>query len=522
MPFQAPNYIYPIPETPDKDAIAKGIAAGLQIAKFSESRQEKAKKNALDADVQKIYSESETKIAENGIKAPPPPPEPVTENTALANDLMGTRPQNPNMTPVPQTSLAKMAGIQVPQAQNPMMTPVESTTPSPLKAIADAQNAASTIDYAKAVKDNQVKRMEINADMHDKIIGAHIKHGFVKEAEDMKEKFMTNVEKMASLDPDSAQRIWNNSYLKKQYGEVDLKVLKAGEWKLTMSKDGTTAIMVNSKTGDMRNVLTGANQLKVLKKGDSLVAQGQGGNWFEVTKNTEPEKNTPHITQSEIGGEKTVTNYVTDSSGRVIAKQPLAGGPTESSLAFKKQNFTTAKDLWDKGYIAKYGLQKSKDKDGEDAVAKSAEEVIARNPTLKTLYDFGVQRLQANIDAGMDPVTAENQARIDTDTQFVRWTAAGKAIAKEGGKLQVHPNTGAMRIIGKDGSVRNIGEPAKPVEQKPVKAVPKSAPPAKPQVTATEPPRPSGISPRTWSMMSAEDKQKYRESRKKAYFSQSS
>jgi hypothetical protein len=102
---------------------------------------------------------------------------------------------------------------------------------------------------------------------------------------------MANVEKLATIDPEVAEQVWNNSYLKNEYGGIDLKGLK-NEWKLEISKDGNTAMKINSRTGKIEPVemLKSADQVKQLKEGESLVmVDPKTGKVSELYKNSKPD-----------------------------------------------------------------------------------------------------------------------------------------------------------------------------------------------------------------------------------------
>jgi len=262
MPFQAPHYIYPTPDTPDMTgAIKSGLAMGRTIKADRVQQEERKKKDALEKEIGDIYKEAESKLAEYDKESPPAGQRDPKQGEPVA--VQGASPE-----------AVKMAGV------------------TPEQPASNLQAAAGVTEKAAALPpaNNNNKRLEINADMHNKIIGAYIKHGDYKSAEELKLKYMSNVEKLASLDPEAAEKVWNNSYLKKEFGGIDLKSLKS-EWKVTISKDGNTALKVNSRTGQVLPVplLKDTDQVKQMKEGDSLVMiNPKDGKVSEIYKNSKP------------------------------------------------------------------------------------------------------------------------------------------------------------------------------------------------------------------------------------------
>jgi len=531
--------IYPQP-TVFEDPVGSLMGGALGMVNLAHSAGEVykiGKSVALDNEVGKIVGDTDTKIA----------------------DLAKTKPVEPTQTPIPQQmstpipqaikdeKIAAMMGTQSPAFPN--QAPVEgaSLANSVQQTAVAGNNDTAQADYAKQTEAFNHKRMEINADMNDKIIQAHMKHGFVAEAESLKQKFMTNVEKMAVLSPSTAQRIWNNSYLKGQFGEIDLA--DAGkEW--TPTQDGNR--IVNKKTGAFRDLPANpAALMKELQKPYSVAEGGKrsmnfidpkDGKIKEIVLSVNPKTDKearPEVREFQVGDRKEYRQWNKDT--KKWDTVPDTGGPNwkpddEKYLA----NVKLGKDLWDKGFLAEYGTYdpSSKAANGKpvDAVepAKSVEEALMRNPQAKASYNFGIQQLSKHIKAGMDPVAAENQARIDAKNRSVRIKTGMSELQAD--EVLAESITGALAARNtKTGKFRLLYDPsAQPIamtaEQKPKGTPTAASGPSSPKQslpTKNTPPdaaldarirEAKNISPGAWARMTSLEKEtiraQFREDRK--------
>jgi hypothetical protein len=284
MPFQAPHYIYPTPNPPPAapdyvGAALSGIQSGLSIRgkmqgmkNDQEDRdikeKERKRQEELDKEIRDIYQKSEERRAEIQAKIPKDDPE---QTQGIAKSEARVAPTQPDAV--------RMAGG-LPEQQ-----PVSS-----LRNVATESMNKEKEERKKAIEENRMKLIEINADMHNKIIGAHIKHGDYKGAEEIKGKYMANLEKLANIDPEMAEKVWNNSYLKNEYGGIKTKKID-GNWKLEKIDDGSY-VKINAKTGEVEpvKILQSSDQVKRLDEGDALVTiDPKTGKVIEIYKNSKPE-----------------------------------------------------------------------------------------------------------------------------------------------------------------------------------------------------------------------------------------
>ena len=313
MGWQAPNYVYmnaPPPPNYVKefvdgaDKTMKMVGTGLQTAKAAKEMGDKA---SFDNEISKITTEADTKL--EALKAP------------VAAQVPGA-PAPVAGAPAPQIGADKAVAM----AGGP---PVAPAAPEPAE--------------------NKMKRIEINADMHDKMIKAYYKHGKVEEAQAMESKYMDQTIKLAGIDYKAASKVWNSSFLKDRYGEVDLT--PKPKWKVIQGRDGNPNAVYDENSAQ-KPILENKDQFITMKEGETRVLiqpDGKGGfTAVEVAKGASKTPTGDNIRKFNENG-KEVTEELVDGKWVRKASSPQwkEGDSVKDSKAAQKYL-----DDW---FIQKYG-----------------------------------------------------------------------------------------------------------------------------------------------------------------------
>lgn len=441
MSWQAPHYDYPIPNTDSPvKSFVEGAQSGISTILGVMSIADKAKQLRRDKDVEMLMKDYEKKMEALKDEEPTMPdtslseklaPSPVETPEQAAARSAGT-PITDQLTGRTQEDFSKMAGT--PMTDQLMGT--AATTPEQKVASAvgtpitnqiktaeyekvKAEENKAMKEYIKQKKEYNLKRYALNAEMNNNIINAFYKNGFVKEGMAMKESFMGSVEKLAALDPDAATKVWNNSFLKDDYGPV--KLTRKGDFELKIDRDGNR-IIFNKTTAESYPVAKNVGDLiKLPEKGSLGIVTDNG---ISVVYKPGGEKRTPHITHFEAGGEKVVKNYVTDENGRVVEQQDLLSGPRETPSAKAGQERSDQQELRtmaDKDLLSTLG--KNKDAVTEEDKALTPDQVRskygqtpwAQNPNLKMseYWNYTDKRAMEYRTAGYSLQDSYNNAKAD-------------------------------------------------------------------------------------------------------------
>ncbi|MFA5341906.1 MAG: hypothetical protein WC332_09025 [Clostridia bacterium] len=264
MGYQAPNFIYPTPDTPQYgQALLAGTKEGAMMGfSMGGKIKEIKKQDALDADISKITTEAQTKL--DSLK----PAETVKPAEATPQTMQNDFKADPSLAQNLIDSTIKPDKALMMSGSAPLVPPV--TGP-----LADT----------KPVDEIRNKRIEINADMHNKLIQTYRKHGKVEEAQAMEDKFMGQTLAMAKIDHKVASKIWNSSFLKDNYGEIDL----TPKPDFSIHGDHGSYVMVDKTSGSVTTI-TNPGQLKEIDPEKDVYTLGADGTWNQVKLGKPKEK----------------------------------------------------------------------------------------------------------------------------------------------------------------------------------------------------------------------------------------
>jgi hypothetical protein len=246
--MQAPHFIYPQQgkENPVESAM-RGLSQGLVLANQIRGVRDANKQDALNADIKAAYEESAAKIAE-------------LEKNNVPQEAKGK-----NMSPIPQqqidlTALTGANGIADPRIGQ---SPIPQSGPS-------LKDRVDTSIESRKQDDFQNRKIELNSQMANKIIGLYYKHGFPEDAAKMEQSFMHQTASLAKIDPRVAERVWNNSFLVNKYGKVSISEADS-EWAQADNGD-----FYNKK--NPTQIIKGANDIQTFEKnGQTIIVDRKGG-----------------------------------------------------------------------------------------------------------------------------------------------------------------------------------------------------------------------------------------------------
>jgi len=265
MGWQAPNYIYPVPEQLDvAGSLVKGGVVGATMGmKISDRVQEKALQN----DIAAAWKSGEAKVADidakhaeaiaaapheqsfvkqpdqaqpEGIKAAMGGNPELVANTELAPRSLSIDPGKNQITGNKALMMAGVTPVETPG----VLSPSEKATETQIMADVATKNPA---ELDKITQEYKTKRIEAKAGTWNDLHGVYMKHGKVKEALEIQDKYFDQVVKVGALDYKTGTKLWNNSFLKDKYGEIDL----TPKPKFKVVGDHGSYIKVNETTGEV-------------------------------------------------------------------------------------------------------------------------------------------------------------------------------------------------------------------------------------------------------------------------------
>jgi hypothetical protein len=466
MGWQAPQYIYPKIEQPDvAGTVSKLTEAGTKLGQNIGMAISAVKQASFDTKIGNIASEAQTKI---DALTPATTGETATADKALA-----------------------MSG----------QVPVTDST--------------ATQQTAQTDPDIQAKRMKINADMHNKIIQTYYEYGKVKEAQGLEDKFFDQTLKVAAIDHKTGEKIWNNSFLKDKYGEVNL----TPKDKFKVVGDHGTYIRVNESTGEVTPIQS-VGEMKSFSPDDNVYVKTTDKDgkvtWNQV-QIAKPDKAQTQL----IGGQ--LYERGADGTWKKVAENSQKTGTTAASSKTSQQTFD---DLFVQNYGGAFVDETGKAPDKNTVLAKMGKSVVegkvdritGKPITLQQLHDSMQQYYSQQIKDGVEPAEALNNTTIfgkSFGTQNKKGTVDGsnspafdlKMTPKQQSDLesgnaiqQQNPKTGEVSlkyadgskvvlIAGKGGGGAPEKTPAKKTEKTPTKPAatvkPTAAKTTKPAETET-------------------------------------
>lgn len=490
MGWQAPNYVYA--KTPDppnhvkefidgaKDTM-KMVGTGLQVTQAVKGI---AKQEAFDSEIAGITAEADKKL--EALKTPEAAPATAPMATPQGAGIPAAGAPAPQITGDKALAMANMA-------------PAPTATPAPTAPVSD---------------ETQTKRIEINADMHNKIIKAYYKHGKIEEAQVMEAKYMDQTVKLATIDHKAAQKVWNSSFLKDRYGEIDLT--PKPKWKVIQGRDGNPNMVYDEHSVE-KPTLESKDQFITMKEGETRVLvtpDGKGGyTAVEVAKGAPKTASGDGLRKYEQGGEEVTEEFV-DGEWRVKAKSPKGGGSIKDGK--------TAQKHLDDWFVQKYAgdmvEETGKAPDKNTVLAKNGNKAVegkminGKPVPLQELHDAMQAYYERQIEGGAKPAEALNNTlqfgqqygSTKKETDFSKVTPAqyeqagvDKAtVSTINAKIAEYKKKGVnlkdVRINKKGGYIEYVpdkGEAERVLISKPAaKAAAKSTTPAKTAEKPTEKP----------------------------------
>lgn len=418
MGWQAPQYVYPKYDTPMYgQALLSGMTEGAKTGMSMASNiSAMATKKSLDAEVSQYQKEADTKLEKLKSEKEPEPVSAEFGSTSTIKSAMGGdeklaamaygAPQNPSVAAEgvnkiePDKALA-MAGV----------------NPLPTKDIAGAEKQAlNNVAAREQFPDTQkVRRIEINADMHNKIIGAYRKHGFHKEALALEDQFVDQTLKVAALDYKAGQKIWNNSFLKDNYGEIDL----TPKPKFKVVGDHGSYIKVNETDGTVTPIQS-IGELKDLDPTHNVymkVTDKDGKiTWNQVQLGKPKEPTGDNIRKFNENGKEVTEELVDGKWVRKATSPQWKDGEGGDGTKGRKANM----QLFDDAFVQNYGGgmadETGKAPDKNTVLAKMGKiEVKDKkdgkgNPiTLQQLHQSMQEYYEGLLDGGTKPAEALNE-----------------------------------------------------------------------------------------------------------------
>lgn len=491
MGWQAPRYIYPQPDTPQYgQALISGLKEGAMMGVSMGGKiKAAAEKKSLESDLNQITVDADKKL--EALKTP--------EAAPAAAPVAPT----PVATPAPATvPAAPVAGAPAPQITGDKALAMANMAPAP---------TATPAPTAPTGDENQIKRIEINADMHNKMIKAYYKHGKIEEAQMMESKYMDQTLKLGSIDHKAAQKVWNSSFLKDKYGEIDF----TPKPKFKVVGDHGSYVRVNETTGDVTPIQS-VGELKSLDPKDNVYMKvtDKNGNitWNQVQFGKPADEDKPIIL-----GEGA---QMRDKNGKLIAEntKDFKTGGADGSI---KDGKTAQKHL-DDWFVQKYAgdmvEETGKAPDKNTVLAKNGNKAVegkminGKPVPLQELHDAMQAYYERQIEGGAKPAEALNNTlqfgqqygSTKKETDFSKVTPAqyeqagvDKAtVSTINAKIAEYKKKGVnlkdVRINKKGGYIEYVpdkGEAERVLISKPAaKAAAKSTTPAKTAEKPTEKP----------------------------------
>ena len=400
MAWQAPHFIYPQQgkENPVESAM-RGLSQSLVLANQIRGVRDANKQDALNADIKAAYEESAAKIAE-------------LEKNNVPQEAKGK-----NMSPIPQqkidlTALTGVSGIADPRVGQ---SPIPQSGPS-LK-----DRVYTSIENRKQ-DDFQNRKIELNSQMANKIIGLYYKHGFADEAAKLERNFMEQAASLAKIDPRVAERVWNNSFLVDKYGKVSISEADS-EWAQADNGD-----FYNKK--NPTQIIKGANDIQTFEKNGQTIIVDRKGN-VHIAK---LEKDDAPKTREVKRGSSIVTEeYAGNGKWRQIGNAPRykneegvsGGGGNGGSGTAKIGTVNQTRNALVTKYLSFAGDNLSKEDreyyTGMDDVNKSVDLSRLRNalkPHQREAFDRILIRAEEFAGQGYNPARAVDNALREYHRQF--------------------------------------------------------------------------------------------------------
>jgi|GEM_PF-4680941 len=415
MAWQAPHFIYPQQgkENPVESAM-RGLSQSLVLANQIRGVRDANKQDALNADIKAAYEESAAKIAE-------------LEKNNVPQEAKGK-----NISPIPQqkidlTALTGVNGIADPRVGQ---SPIPQSGPS-LKDRVD-----TSIENRKQ-DDFQNRKIELNSQMANKIIGLYYKHGFADEAAKLERNFMEQAASLAKIDPRVAERVWNNSLLSDRYGRVKFKDADA-KWKEL--KDGSglynetdpSQIVKHPRTID--DFIGKEYKLREGQEVRTIIRTKDGIKEVTLAANPKKKEDKPPVTRTIKQGEFEITQeYAGNGKWRQIGKAPRykngegasgSGGNGGSGTA-KIGTVSQTRNALVTKYLSFAGDKLSKEDreyySGMDDINKSVDLSRLRNalkPFQREAFDRILIRAEEFAGQGYNPARAVDNALREYHKQF--------------------------------------------------------------------------------------------------------
>lgn len=499
MGWQAPRYIYPEVETPKYgQALISGLKEGAMMGVSMGGKiKEAANKKGLQNDVTEINAAADKKL--ESLKTPEAIPATGTTVPATTTPVASV--------PVETAPVAIQAAPTTATTTNVTAPQIGGDKALAMANMAPAQPAPA----APLPDDIKIKRIEIEADRHKQLIKAHYNHGFHREARDMEDKYMDQTVKLATIDHKAAQKVWNSSFLKDRYGEVDF----TPKPKFKVVGDHGSYVRVNETTGDVTPIQS-VGELKSLDPKDNVYMKvtDKNGNiaWNQVQFGKPADEDKPIIL-----GEGA---QMRDKNGKLIAEntKDFKTGGADGSI---KDGKTAQKHL-DDWFVQKYAgdmvEETGKAPDKNTVLAKNGNKAVegkminGKPVPLQELHDAMQAYYERQIEGGAKPAEALNNTlqfgqqygSTKKETDFSKVTPAqyeqagvDKAtVSTINAKIAEYKKKGVnlkdVRINKKGGYIEYVpdkGEAERVLISKPAaKAAAKSTTPAKTAEKPTEKP----------------------------------
>ena len=514
MGWQAPNYIYPVPEQPDvAGSLVKGGVAGATMGmKISDRIQEKTLQN----DIAAAWKSGEAKVADidakhaediaaapheqsfvkqpdqaEGIKAAMGGNPKLVANTELAPRPLSI---DPGKNQITGNKALMMAGV-TPMETPGVLSPSEKATETQIMADVATKNPA---ELDKITQEYKTKRIEAKAGTWNDLHGVYMKHGKTKEAMEIESKHTENALRLAVYDPAAATRIYNAGPEAKRTGvTVDLKPRPQWDHISIPGRDGNpnSLFILEKKSGkivpvDLNSLQSGGGLSQRVPEGMAIVTRDKDGNVVELYKNEkepkEPKEPTTEFqsyrkgklekgwTEDKIAEQwSAAKSEKEDSTPKLKAREDALknrflreyGGAAEGDIESGKLNFE--KMMAEKGQTTVKNKDESPklDSKGNKITLNTFYDTIAQyhmsqpgdisdaertNNTLRFGQDFGSTKKKA-VDLKLPP------AQSDAITQSISKHKA------DGFAIQMNPNTGVIRAVkGSDAKILWDGKATAP------------------------------------------------------------
>jgi hypothetical protein len=486
MGWQEPNYKYPVPEQPDiAGSLVKGGVVGYKMgAGISDRIQEKTLQN----DIAAAWKSGEAKVADIDAKhaeaiaaAPheqsfvkqPDQAQPEGIKAAMggnpelvANTELAPRPLSidPGKNQITGNKALMMAGV-TPMETPGVLSPSEKATETQIMADVATKNPA---ELDKITQEYKTKRIEAKAGTWNDLYGVYMKHGKVKEALEIQDKYFDQVVKVGALDYKTGTKLWNNSFLKDKYGEIDL----TPKPKFKVVGDHGSYIKVNETTGEVAPIQS-VGELKSQDPTHNVYMKvtDKDGNiaWNQIQfgKPKEPTGDNLRKFKNEKGEE--VTEELVNGKWVQKATSP-AKEIKEESAAKKKDSMKRFDDLFIQTYGESIVDETGKAPDKNAVLAKMGKSEVTgkldgngKPITLQQLHNSMQQFYEAQLDKGVGPAEALNNTiqygqdfgntkkkAVDLKLPAGQSDAITQSISKhkaDGFAIQMNPNTGVIRAV---------------------------------------------------------------------------